>query len=78
MDNIKTLTNKLGAMYIAESNHIDRVHQAFKALKLDDNNQKRLVGTDYQEDDDYYVITCVGVDDTSNLCVKLRVKRKKS
>jgi hypothetical protein len=77
MENINTLANKLGVMHIAEKCNVDNVSQALKALKIDDKNQKRLIGTDHQEDDDYYVITCAGVDETSNVCVKLRVKRKK-
>lgn len=73
--NIHTLTNKLGTM------HIDSVYgvsKALKALKIDDANTKRFIGPDHQEDDDYYVITCTGVGENSDLCVKLKVKRKRA
>lgn len=74
---INMLANKLGATHI---DNVSVVSRAMKSLKITDAtnpNHKQFIGPDYQDDDDYYVITCTGIGENSNLCVKLRVKRKR-
>jgi glutamine synthetase type III len=74
-NNINTLTSKLATMHLDSMYAMNR---AMKALKIDDANKKCLVGPNYTEDDEYYIIDCTGVDENNNLCVKLRVKRKRT
>ena len=52
---------------------VDSINNQFKTMSLG----KRLVGNDVQDDDDFYVIDCTGVDQQSNQYVKLRVKRQR-
>ena len=58
--------------------NFSNLSKKLKALKIDSNAtaSKHVDGTDV-DDNDYYVMTCSGVDDKSNLMVKLRVKRKR-
>lgn len=62
MDKVSHLSKKLNTL------KIDGNTSVYKHVAVDNGNV---------DDDDYYVMTCSGVDDKSNVLVKLRVKRKR-
>lgn len=63
MDKVSHLSKKLKAL------KIDGNTSVYKHVAVDNGN--------VNDDDDYYVMTCSGIDDKSNVLVKLRVKRKR-
>lgn len=56
---------------------VSHLSKKLKALKIDGNTSATKHVGNVNDDDDYYVMTCSGVDDKSNVLVKLRVKRKR-
>ena len=64
------------ALDMLSIDNVGTVSERMKHLKIDES-KKTLIGPDYKSDDDYYVVTCSGVDEDKNVYVKLRVKRKR-
>lgn len=79
MDNLRSLNTKLQGLQIDEESHeedICNLNHNLKSLHVT-QGKKRLVGEALQDDEDYYIMTCTGVDETKDIYVNIRVKRNK-
>jgi hypothetical protein len=76
MDNLRSLNTKLQGLQIDEKSCLEDVCLNLKSLQVT-QGKKRLVGEALEEDEDYYIMTCTGVDETKDIYVNIRVKRNK-
>ncbi len=76
MEDVRSLNKKFQGLQIDAKSHLEDVCQNLTSLHIN-KGKKRLVGSDVQEDENYYVMTCTGVDATKDMFIKIRVKRNK-